>query len=137
MTKMRVLNGRLIALVLALGLMLSAMPAYAQSFGDTLAKFTTDDFGDTEEAVVAVAASGDKMAAPVVFALRDGRLLYDAASKRVFIKDASGAIVDAATGTPAANAPADLEAVRINNRLRRAIEAAVGTLTLLAPDPQK
>ena len=35
------------------------------------------------------------------------------------------------------NAPADLKQVRINNRLRRAIEAALGGLTLLSPDPKK
>ena len=34
-------------------------------------------------------------------------------------------------------APADLQPVRINNRLRRAIDAAIGGLTLLSPDPAK
>ena len=33
--------------------------------------------------------------------------------------------------------PSDLKQVRINNRLRRAIEAAIGGLTLLSPDPKK
>ncbi len=33
--------------------------------------------------------------------------------------------------------PAGLKPVRINNRLRRAIEAALGSLTLLSPDPAK
>ena len=63
------------------------------------------------------------MAAPIIFALQDGRLLFDAKSKNIFISDASGAILDAATGQPAAAAPAELEPVRINS-LRRAIEAA-------------
>src|SRR5262249_21135559 len=33
--------------------------------------------------------------------------------------------------------PADLSPVRLNNRLRRIVEAALGSLTLLAPDPGK
>ena len=37
---------------------------------------------------------------------------------------------------PAA-APANLKPVRVNNRLRRSIEAALGGLTLLSPDPGK
>jgi urea transport system permease protein len=134
---MRALNASLIALALVLIALFSVTLARAQSFDDALAKFATDDFSDTEEAVAALAASGNKMAAPVIFALQDGRLLFDAKSKNIFIKDASGAILDAANGAPVANAPADLDTVRINNRLRRAIEAALGTLTLLAPEPQK
>ena len=47
-------------------------------------------------------------------------------------------MLDAATGKPAAAiAPADLDAVRLNNRLRRMIDAALGGLTLLSPDPAK
>jgi urea transport system permease protein len=137
MTEMRALNGLLIALALALIALVSVSLAQAQSYSDALAKFATDDFSDTAEAIDAVAASGDKMAAPTILALQDGRLLFDAKSKTVFIKDASGAILDAATGQPTAAAPPELEPVRINNRLRRAIEAALGGLTLLSPEPQK
>ena len=42
-----------------------------------------------------------------------------------------------ATGAPiAGEAPADLDNVRLNNRLRGAIDAALGGLTLLASDPK-
>ena len=41
------------------------------------------------------------------------------------------------TGKAAAGAPANLKPVRLNNRLRRSIEAALGGLTLLSPDPGK
>jgi urea transport system permease protein len=137
MTEMRAFNASLVALALVLGLLFSAAAAHAQSFDEALAKFATDEFSDTEEGIAAVAASGNAMAAPVIFALQDGRLLFDVKTKKVFIKDASDSILDAATGAPAANAPADLEPVRINNRLRRTIEASLGGLTLLSPDPQK
>jgi urea transport system permease protein len=47
-------------------------------------------------------------------------------------------LLDAASGTPiAGNPPPDLKAVRINNRLRRSIDAALGNLTLLAADPAR
>ena len=47
-------------------------------------------------------------------------------------------LFDAATGERLpANAPAGLKPVRLNNRVRRAIEAALGGLTLLIADPAK
>src|SRR5581483_4469703 len=46
--------------------------------------------------------------------------------------------LDAATGKPVAGSPPEgLKTVRINNRLRRSIEAALGGLTLMSPDPAK
>jgi len=55
----------------------------------------------------------------------------------VFIKEKSGAVLDAATGQAALGPPADLKAVRLNNRLRRTVEASLGGLTLMAADPAK
>jgi urea transport system permease protein len=134
---MRAVNASLIALALLVIALFSVTLARAESFDDALAKFTTDNFSDTEEGIAAVAASGNAMAAPVILALQDGRLLLSTDSKKVYIKDESGKLIDAATGAPAANAPADLDNVRINNKLRRAIEAALGGLQLLSPDPGK
>ena len=73
-----------------------------------------------------------------VEALQDGRLLFSAAEQEVYIQKKPGGLVDAATGKPVSGAgPADLGPVRVNNRVRRAIEAAIGSLTLLSPDPAK
>jgi urea transport system permease protein len=55
----------------------------------------------------------------------------------VFYKDQSGRLFDALTAMPAANGPADMDTVGINNRLRRAIDAALGGLTLMSPDRAK
>ena len=55
---------------------------------------------------------------------------------KVYVKEKSGKIIDAATGD-AASAPASAVAVRLNNRLRRTVDAALGGLTLLSPDPAK
>src|SRR5881394_1963413 len=125
---------RIIALVFALGLLLAgALSANAQSYETALAGFTKDSFNDTDSAIGAVAASGNPLAIDVIQALQDGRLLFS--GDKVFIKDKAGAILDASTGKPAASAPADLSPVRLNNRLRRSVEAAMGGLTLMSPDP--
>jgi len=112
--------------------------AHAADLADALAHFTADDYDETSAGITAVAETGDPRAQAIIEALRDGRLLYSAEQKTVFYKDAAGALLDAETGMPVAGSgPADLEPVRINNRLRRAIGAALGGLTLLAPDPAK
>src|SRR5436853_65701 len=47
-------------------------------------------------------------------------------------------VLAAAPGAPVAGAPpADLSPVRLNNRLRGVVVAAMGSLTLMAPDPGK
>ena len=136
---MHVLRERVIALVTALGMLLAAgAGARAESFDDALAGFAADSYGDTEKAIEAIAASGNPRAAIVIGALQDARLLFNPATKKVSVKTESGTLLDAATGQAAAGeAISDLKPVRINNRLRRAIEAALGSLTLLAPDPAK
>ena len=110
----------------------------AADIGEALSHFTADDFSETADGIAKVATSGDPRAATIIEALQGGRLLFSAASKKVFYKDSSDQLIDAATGQAAAGPPpADLETVRINNRLRRVIDAALGGLTLLAPDPAK
>ena len=127
---------RIIALVFALGLLVAGtLNADAQSYEAALAGFTKDSFNDTDAAIGAVAASGNPLAVQVVEALQDGRLVFG--DGKVFIRDKAGAILDAATGKPAADAPANLKPVRLNNRLRRSVEAALGSLTLMSPDPAR
>ena len=132
---MRALYGRLRALAVAFGLLLAAAAANAQSFDEALTGFTADSFSDTENAIGAVARSGNARAADVIAALQDGRLLFDPDGKKVYIKENDDRIAEAATGQAAAGAPANLRPVRLNNRLRRAVEAALGGLSLFAEDP--
>jgi urea transport system permease protein len=133
---MRMVCDRLVAWLLAVGLLFAAAPGYAQTYNEALAKFATDSFGDTEAAIEGVAASGNPLAARVIEALQDRRLFFQPDSRKIYFKDNSGAVFDAETGAPA-GAPGDLKQVRINNRLRRTIDAALGGLTLLSPDPGK
>ncbi len=124
--------------LLALTLSFAAPGVRAAGLEDALSHFTQDDFSETDAGIGAVAESGDPRAATIIQALQDGRLLFNAEQKKVFYKDAAGKLFDAATGAAVDGAPpADLEVVRINNRLRRSIEASIGSLTLLSPDSGK
>jgi urea transport system permease protein len=135
---MRVLHDRLIAFVIALALLFAGGAAHAQGYEAALASFANDSFSDTETAINAVAASGNPLAERVIETLQDGRLLFDPADKKIYIRQPSGEFLDASTGRPVAGpAPAGLKTVRLNNRLRRAIDAAIGGLTLLSADPGK
>ncbi len=127
--------GRLGIILLALMLALAASPLRAAGLDEALARFTTGDFSDTADGIAAVAESGDPRAAAILEALQDGRLLYSAEQKKVFLKDRPGRLFDAATAAlVAGDGPADVDTVGINNRLRRAIGAALGGLTLMSPD---
>src|SRR6185503_16451411 len=158
-TKMRLLPDRLVAILfsLVLALVVPAAPVSAQPAPDQTAQtepaaqvpppaglagalthFLEDDFSETDTGITEVAASGDPRAIAIIEALQDGRLSYSAEQKKVFYKDAAGKLLDAVTGVPAEGAePADLADVRLNNRVRRALDAALGSLSLQAGDPAK
>ncbi len=114
-----------------------SLPAFAGAFEDAVGKFANDEFSDTEEAIGVVAASGNPRAFAIISALQDGRLSASSETKKVFVTDADGKISDAATGAAVDKLPDGADAVRLNNRLRRSVAAALGSLTLLSPDPSK
>jgi urea transport system permease protein len=127
---------RIVALVFAIGLFAAgAFAANAQNYEAALSGFAKDSFNDTDKAIGEVAASGNPLALEVIRALQEGRLQYGGG--RVFYKDSAAALLDAMTGKPAADVPSDLKTARLNNRLRRTIEAALGGLTLMSPDPNR
>src|SRR5947208_9956209 len=128
---------RLRALALSIVLIAFALPAFAGAFEDAVGKFANDDFSDTEDAVGTIATSGNPLAFTIISALQDGRLMADPDSKKVYVTGTDGKSTDAATGAPVASVPDSASAVRLNNRLRRTVEAALGGLTLLSPDPAK
>jgi urea transport system permease protein len=133
---MRFSRACLVALLLAFSFVLGCATAHAAILDEALVHFTADDFSETIAGINEVAASGNPRAEAIIRALQDGQLMYSAERKAVYIKNDSGKLTDAATGQPiTGEAPADLNTVRLNNRLRGAIDAAVGGLTLLASDP--
>jgi urea transport system permease protein len=126
---------RLRTFALAAFLIVFALPAFAGPFEDAVGKFANDDFSDTEEAIGVIASSGNPLAYPIISALQDGRLMADPDTKKVYVTGTDGKSIDAATGAPVDSVPDSASAVRLNNRLRRTVEAALGGLTLLSPDP--
>jgi urea transport system permease protein len=129
---------RLIALFAMLALLLGyAGIARAADLPHALARLAADSYAETEAAIGEIASSGHAMAGPIIQALSDGRLLLGP-DRRVLVREPSGALLDAATGQALAGPPlAGLKPVRVNNRLRRAIDLGVGGLTLLSPVPGK
>ena len=109
----------------------------AGPFEDAVAKFANDEYSDTEEAVDVLATSTNPLAYAIISALQDGRLMADPDTKKIYVKQPDGKIIDALTGAPVASIPDSAAAVRLNNKLRRAVEAALGGLTLQSPDPAK
>ncbi|HTS40316.1 MAG TPA: urea ABC transporter permease subunit UrtB [Xanthobacteraceae bacterium] len=118
-------------------LLLSVRQGLAESYEEALARFTTDSYSETETGIEAITASGNPLAAQVLDALQNERLLYDPSTHKVYIKTDADQLLDAANGQPVASAPADLQTVGLTNRLRRAIDAALGNLTLQSPDAAK
>ena len=114
-----------------------ALPALAGPFEDAVGKFANDEFSDTEEAVEAITNSGNPLAFTIISALQDDRLMADPDTKKVYVKGLDGKNIDAATGTAVDSIPDSAASVRLNNRLRRTVEAALGSLTLQSPDPAK
>jgi urea transport system permease protein len=110
--------------------------ARADALDDTLARFLDDKFPQTEMAIGELAAEAPPQAAAILEALGDNRLLIDPADHIVAYKTAAGTILNAKTGEAVAN-PEAFKKVRVNNALRRAIEGAMGSVTLANPDPEK
>jgi urea transport system permease protein len=128
----------LVFVVLILGLAFGHARAHAASLDDAIAHFTAGDFDETATGINEVAASGNPRAAIILQALQSGALMYSAEKKAVYIQDSDSKLFDAATGQEVAgDPPDDLDTVNINNRIRGAIDAALGGLTLLAADPGK
>jgi urea transport system permease protein len=133
--KIRRLLSASAALVLVLQSLLVSS-ARADVIGDVAALFAADSFPDTEQAIGKIATSNHAQAQAMLEALADRRLLIDASIKSLGIKQ-GGAVVDAATGKPRPDFPSDANAVRVNNRLRGVIEAALGSFALQAADPAR
>ncbi len=114
-----------------------ATPARAQGQDPAITALATTNFDELSRGIEALALSGHPNALAIVEALRDNRLMFRQADRAVFWRDAAGAMRDAATGAVAEGVvAAQLRAPRVNNRVRRAIDAAIGALSLSSPDPR-
>ena len=121
------------AIPIALILLSAVPPARADEFAALLSDLAGASFAEKEKAVIALGRLGDERVVAVLTALRDGRLIK-APDGRILVSDATK-LNDPVTGTAVSGVGADdVERIRVNNRLRSAIEGALGELTLFSPD---
>jgi len=121
------------AIPIALILLSAVPPARADEFAALLSDLAGASFAEKEKAVIALGRLGDERVVAVLTALRDGRLIK-APDGRILVSDATK-LNDPITGTTVFGVGADdVERIRVNNRLRSAIEGALGELTLFSPD---
>jgi urea transport system permease protein len=113
----------------------AASPGQADVVDDALARFAADSFNDTQKAIEDLAQSGHSTAEEMISALGAGRLFFRPGEPLVAYRDAVGALRNARTGEPLSVDAETLKPVRLNNRVRRAVDAALGSLTLMASDP--
>ena len=127
---------RLAGLILLL--LATSVSAKADDFAALVGNLAGDSFAEKEKAVIALGELGDPRAVPVLQALSDGRL-FRSADGHVVISVTDGGTTrarDAVTGDDIASVdPDSLGRIIVNNRLRRAIEGALGALTLFSTDP--
>ncbi|HTA90932.1 MAG TPA: urea ABC transporter permease subunit UrtB, partial [Polyangiaceae bacterium] len=98
--------------------------------GAELSGLASTDGTEVAAAIEKTAALGDARALPVLHALDDGKLRFNA-QKQLFIKTDTG-LKDALSGAPVAD-PGKLEEPASDNEVRRALSPALASLSLSAP----
>jgi urea transport system permease protein len=117
--------------LIALLLILLTTAAHAEIAG--LDHFS-GDFDEVRQGIEALATSGSPRAAPILDALTNG-MLYSRSNGGPLIKQDDESFVDAETGAKVSDDDAqDANPVRVNNSVRRTLEAAQGALQLFSPD---
>src|SRR5215211_7555844 len=118
---------RLVAIVLLL--LLAAFPARADDLAGAVAGLGGDSFVAKEKAIVALGKLGDPRAVPILKALSEDRLRKAPDGRVVIVNTIGGTtkLTDAASGQELPDlAPDPLDRIIVNNRLRNAIDGALG-----------
>lgn len=130
-----------IAFLLVIALAVAPSPSKADLAEDAFAALASDDFTSVRTGVEQLVASGHPRAAAIIGALQAGKL-FARPDGKLFIQQDDEHFLDALTGE-AAEASADtddddvrVKAVKINNAIRSAIDAALGQLGLFSADAQ-
>lgn len=129
---------------LLLFLCLLASPALAQSDPETLRPLINElakgKYAETEQQIGNLAATGDPAVAPALEALGAGDLYFRKSDGQVFIAEKDGKqfkLTDPLTLEAQGEAGRrEVKKIKVNNKLRRVIRSALGSLTLMAPDPK-
>ncbi len=110
-------------------------PARADGLNDAIGQLLQDKYPLTEQAIAGIAVASPPHAADILDALGAGRLYLDPVNNRVVYATAAGDAFDAKTGAKV-DTVEGLKKARVNNGVRRALEAASGALSVGAADPQ-
>lgn len=125
---------------LLLGLLLTAMPARADTLSDAIQALNAPDFAGKAQAIDTLAATGDPRALPILEAMvggmlftrkEDGRLVIGTGTRELTLTDA---VTGEALGTATSR---ELSRITVNNSVRNILSAAVGRLQIGHPDPQR
>lgn len=95
-----------------------------------------NSYGKTIEAADAIAASGAEHAPAILAALAKRRVYLNFETKVASYRTGK-AYFNLLTGKSIARRPTGTKSIRVNNRIRGAIKAALGTLELRAKDPAR
>jgi len=132
---------RVSTLLLACLALLAASLARAEGADDAAALLRAlpkGSFGDRIAVVNRLAATGEAAVVPALEALAAGDLYVRKSDGAVFVAKRTGrsyALADPLAGTLAGEAAAgEVEKIKVNNAVRRAVNAALGALTLRAGD---
>jgi urea transport system permease protein len=120
---------RLLVLLLLSGL---CWPIAAHA-DDPLTELASGTFNGVRQGVEDLALSGNPRAAAIISALQGGRLFFTP-DQTLLIKAADDSYTNAATGARVPDAGFGVKPVRLNNSVRGAIDAALGSLRLFDPD---
>ena len=118
-------------------------PALAQDEAENLRPLINElakgKYAETEQQIGALVATGDPAVAPALQALGAGELYFRKSDGEVFIATKSGksfVLKDPLTLENIGEAgKREVKKIKVNNKLRRVIRSALGSLTLMAPDP--
>ena len=127
---MRLLHLLLLAL---LALAPLSQAARAADLKELVGQLASDDFDTKVAAIRALGALGDGHAIPVLRALEDGALYTTADKARLAEPDGDNyKLFDPSTALSARARTTTIDKVRVNNRMRGVIDAALGSLTLFS-----
>src|SRR4051794_12090959 len=100
---------------------------------DPLAELASGSFNTVRQGVEDLAQSGDPNAAKILSALQNGQLYY-LPDRTLLIRADDGSYASAVTGEPVSDDDSEAKSVRINNSIRSALDAALGSLRLFDPN---
>ncbi|OCP15595.1 urea ABC transporter permease subunit UrtB [Ensifer sp. LC163] len=135
----RILQTLLITLCLLVSAHVTGLRA-ADDLGALISALGTAKLAELDDRIAALAKSGDPRVIPVLEALGEGNLYARKADGGVFLTTEKGTnlvLVDPLDGADIGEVPkGELQKIKVNNAVRRAVRSALGGLTLFSADAE-